>query len=1198
MYVTIRNLSIILILTFSLSFVASGASGQDSHELIKKFGRERYSQAVQKVERLEAAVRGENFWEIKNALKKVKKDPVARRILNGNKKLSSLLERKLAFHHQLERARAEIRDFKKALRSKNPERIKECVFRIQQNNTAKRLLNLEEKPWVREKYNEHIQKVVDRTLEYARKKLAQKYGVPEKDVVIEQITNPSSQKKVKVGQDRDITIYIKHEGQMIPVPAEKTQELIDEGLHRQAPDQIKATKSSKELARDMSFQGNDYLSPEAYGASPKEGEAIIGHTEKYIRDPQQVAMTMEYKHNEAYNEALELREKAAKLKKSGRYKEANELLGKAEEQVREAMRQTVKQFDKHVKPRFEKANAKFNEHVEKGIEIMRQVADGKISPAEGERLLRRMGETSKTITQKVAGQFEALEKERLRKLRKEGKIEIENPSEENALKKLKWKKLEKRRMEIAAKQKEAAASTDSASNSKEASLQNADGKPREVDQIISEKAEKNARTANARNKALDSDSPKLAEKTKVPWPEDGVLAQRSVPSDGDAADTVRTAKTQETGSLTSASDGDVKIDDALHSPATDDALHADGENVKTSNRSTAAEELASAGKGASKVTKEIASGAMKGFEAAGTLALAGGVTKQTAEIIGKRIDEGEQDVITAREVGKIAWDNTVGGLIRGAYEAGEEFGKELKKKGIVPNPMDPRVQVIGMKHAAKTAVKFGKGIIKGATEDLPEGLAEIGTWESRKGLRYTKNLMGSKATTQIRIQEINKKDIDWYLNKDRLSPEEAERLKALGKDYEKQEEKIGKWLDALNRHLEPDKFKKDEELIQENEQRAGTLPSAEEIKRKIDEKIRLSSTVPASSSTASTKEPSVDEENDSPFDSSYLSFQNLSSAREQQRKQETAEKMQQDSYAEGVRQADGFKLAKLTNQLQKGLEELEQMDGWQDNHDAEDEHAHGHNHGHENDEHNDAHTSKDSHDQGHGLNQSGGRHTDRHHDDAEAHHHGHTSKATASQDRGKPATAVSSKDATAKAPGVQDVPKGAFTKPKRKNFSGIKVDTKANGRQRLSKSNTPPKRKSGSNMSGASVKSCPRRQPGRRIRLRIDTNNDPKDRTYLYCTYNRSGILTYECPIVSGKKNGICKSYYGDTNTLYWETSYKYGVYHGFVRNYDRNGNKIAEWKYENGKLLSLKYYNNGRLTESFTYKNGKMASHKVYSKN
>jgi hypothetical protein len=85
-------------------------------------------------------------------------------------------------------------------------------------------------------------------------------------------------------------------------------------------------------------------------------------------------------------------------------------LPEAEVQRGLAMDQTVKSFDGQVRPRVEAMGGRVPEHVQKGMDIMRGVKEGRISPAQAEMELSRLGprgETPESMTQKATGLLEA-----------------------------------------------------------------------------------------------------------------------------------------------------------------------------------------------------------------------------------------------------------------------------------------------------------------------------------------------------------------------------------------------------------------------------------------------------------------------------------------------------------------------------------------------------------------------------------------------------------------------------------------------------------------------------------------------------------------------------------------------------------------------------------------------------------------------
>ena len=126
---------------------------------------------------------------------------------------------------------------------------------------------------------------------------------------------------------------------------------------------------------------------------------------------------------------------------------------------------------------------------------------------------------------------------------------------------------------------------------------------------------------------------------------------------------------------------------------------------------------------------------------------------------------------------------------------------------------------------------------------------------------------------------------------------------------------------------------------------------------------------------------------------------------------------------------------------------------------------------------------------------------------------------------------------------------------------------------------------------------CPRTNEPFKV-IRIDTNNNPNDATYLYCKYDKLGTLSYECPLVNNKKHGLVRSYHYGTLKIADEATYKNGVIDGFRRTYYKDGTLSAEWRYENGNLISLRRYRrDGSLSDECFYRNNHMILQKGYDK-
>ena len=91
-------------------------------------------------------------------------------------------------------------------------------------------------------------------------------------------------------------------------------------------------------------------------------------------------------------------------------------------------------------------------------------------------------------------------------------------------------------------------------------------------------------------------------------------------------------------------------------------------------------------------------------------------------------------------------------------------------------------------------------------------------------------------------------------------------------------------------------------------------------------------------------------------------------------------------------------------------------------------------------------------------------------------------------------------------------------------------------------------------------------------------------------TYHEDGKLQEECPIVSGQRDGICKSYYKDGR--YEECPFVNGKKEGLAKIYsDSNKGKInMEEEYKNGLLNGIQriYRMDGKVQKEFHFKDGK----------
>ncbi|WP_299875529.1 toxin-antitoxin system YwqK family antitoxin [uncultured Cocleimonas sp.] len=60
----------------------------------------------------------------------------------------------------------------------------------------------------------------------------------------------------------------------------------------------------------------------------------------------------------------------------------------------------------------------------------------------------------------------------------------------------------------------------------------------------------------------------------------------------------------------------------------------------------------------------------------------------------------------------------------------------------------------------------------------------------------------------------------------------------------------------------------------------------------------------------------------------------------------------------------------------------------------------------------------------------------------------------------------------------------------------------------------------GNNIENQIFSECPKRNPGSKPTYKLDTNNNPKDNTYISCFYFKDGALKYQSSYLNGKKHG------------------------------------------------------------------------------
>ncbi|MBU4461254.1 MAG: hypothetical protein KJ579_11845, partial [Verrucomicrobia bacterium] len=228
--------------------------------------------------------------------------------------------------------------------------------------------------------------------------------------------------QIRAGHDIDATARLDGKD----IPAAQSRQALSEAFFEAATGKKPTTPAERaeavRFAEEHNMVATDRLHPEAYGRTPRDAAQILGPDKRTpVRDPAQLSGAIQYKSDAARNEAIRLREEAARvdleaqaLKDQGRMgeaiakvKEADAIRLRADGKAFDQTYQGVKQLDRQVQPRVEAMGGQVPAHVQKGMDILRQVDSLEISPEQARQKLAAMGETVESITRKSAGLVEA-----------------------------------------------------------------------------------------------------------------------------------------------------------------------------------------------------------------------------------------------------------------------------------------------------------------------------------------------------------------------------------------------------------------------------------------------------------------------------------------------------------------------------------------------------------------------------------------------------------------------------------------------------------------------------------------------------------------------------------------------------------------------------------------------------------------------
>ena len=286
--------------------------------------------------------------------------------------------------HEVKSAQSKVQEFKKAIKSRDPIKIKKATLEIQEDPTAIKELN-KESTFVKKKFVDMTDTIQSETIKIIKQKVAERYRIKPEDVIVKKFTNPSSE--VKAGHDWDVTVSIKGEGE---IPLKESKKIVHESYYDVAGGNKAYPHSNpKDFAEAHHVDVTNSSHPEAY----EGGKKYIDNTGEYnVKDSERLSKTIEHKSHLDQKKSLEYGSK-------GEY-------GKKEVYKQEQARQYTKQYDKHIKPRIEEMGGTIPEKVLKGTKILKKIGKydkslkRNYTPADADKDLAKMGETTESIIKK------------------------------------------------------------------------------------------------------------------------------------------------------------------------------------------------------------------------------------------------------------------------------------------------------------------------------------------------------------------------------------------------------------------------------------------------------------------------------------------------------------------------------------------------------------------------------------------------------------------------------------------------------------------------------------------------------------------------------------------------------------------------------------------------------------------------------
>jgi len=342
-------------------------------------------------------------------------------------------ERENAWHEGKQQGQDAINKAHQAAESGDPQATRDAALGMQSNKQGLYEINRQKTPQsakTRETLNNEIKQIYTETDAKVCAELSKTHGpgVRAKSITNEPKPGAPPKDPTKMPIDRDVTYerpakpgewipdakesgkFVKAKGgEWVDVPAKDSGKVYAEKFKETAlKGASPATKAKykdmppEKFAKHMDQTVTDRVASDAYGRGPKDLETAVKNPAGEFADPAGVGKTAEFKGNEWFERA----------EKDARTPAEHETF------VAEGMRQTSKQYGNQIENRLDVLNqnrgaGSSNPDVPKvtppgelkaGIDIMKKVADGKMSPAKADTELAKIGQTREGVAKNL-GEF-------------------------------------------------------------------------------------------------------------------------------------------------------------------------------------------------------------------------------------------------------------------------------------------------------------------------------------------------------------------------------------------------------------------------------------------------------------------------------------------------------------------------------------------------------------------------------------------------------------------------------------------------------------------------------------------------------------------------------------------------------------------------------------------------------------------------